>query len=253
MITNINDFTNGFVASLAANSEVIADNLTALEIFNSAGFNFIGNNSKLIGTSEARSQEQRLPQFYTMKFELWYALASYAMANLSNADATIATFAQQIAARVMPLHSLNTGRLANVVGRSAARVYSERVVPSYSFVPNLASTFVTPLYGRTFAKGSTYRIAARFPLDFVDATIDLGIYDYKFALVESVSGTVDREGFVEYAYSPSAISDGVTYYLAYKPFSIFDVKGAPGISVDRLMSSAFLSYGLISFTGLVAG
>lgn len=249
MIININDYTNTFVSTLASNTTKISDGLTANELLNAAGINFINVPSKQIGSTEARSQEQRLVQYYTLNFDLWYPIAKYALSNVANADSATARFAQQLAARFVPLFALNASRISNIISPTA-RVHSELVLPSYTFVPSLISSFSSPLYGRSFGAGKDYIFEARFPTDYMEKEIILGIYDYKFSRVESTKGTVDRDGFVYFKWTPTnAIVKDERYFFAFDSFTIFDSKVYPAL-VSNVMASQFVSYnGIVSFVG----
>jgi hypothetical protein len=245
MFININDFTtNGFISALAANTTIIEDNLTASQMLINAGVNLVA--SRQVVSSGKKTEEHKLLQYYALSFDVWYPLAKFALANVSSGVPATAKFAQQLAARFVPLNLIDPHYLTAIINPSA-RVHADTLIPTYNFVPNIASLYDTPLYNRTFVQGSGPNlITSRFHSDFVGHDLVLSVYDTNLVVVENITATVNSEGFANFSYSPTLITPGQTYFFGLKSFTIFVPAVYPAL-VGNLTSKNYLVSNLVQF------
>lgn len=250
MIANVNDFTtNGFLTALSKSTDIIQDGLTANDMFVSAGINFV--QGRQVGSNEIISHDKKAYQYYGMQFDVWYPLAKYALNNIGNKDATIAKFAQQLAVRIMPIYSLKLDSISQLVNATSTR-FSDTLIPTYNFVPNMSSIFSSSLFGRNFDLAQDYTLEAKVSSDFAGADLILGIYDQSFTLVGSITATVNSDGFAYFKVTGLKLAAG-TYFIGLKQFQIFDRRVYSALN-SNLISNNFISFGglvEVTFNGLV--
>jgi hypothetical protein len=254
-ITSINNFTTGnFVSALKTNTDIIDSSigLTANEMFINAGINIISARNNADGV--VKSEEKKFKQDYYVDFnDFWYPLTKYAIVNMASVVPARAMFAQQLVSQFGIFNFVDLHFLTSIINPSA-RVFPNAKVDKYNFVPNLiGSIFDTAMFNRTMVIGNTYKFGARFHADFISHDISLGIYDNNYALVESVTATVDTEGFANFTYVPSAVSSGTYNYFALRTFNILNkfVPGVPatyeGLIANITAKQFFASQNIIPF------
>lgn len=220
MLTTINDSTkNNFIASLAKNADIIKDGLNINQILLGAGIAIIPTN--LGGSIDAKSEEQKLIQYYSLNFDVWYTIAKYALSNMHSSVAETASFAQQLAARFIPTFVTNKLSMSTLVNASS-RIQSAALIPTYNFVPNMLSPFNSRLYNRTFVIDTAYSIEANFDPILVGTAITMGVYNTESTLVDSFTATIDAYGFANFSYIPSKVLTAGIYFLGINSFVMFN-------------------------------
>lgn len=247
-ILSLSDYTSGFVSNLAANNTIIGNNRTASQILGDAGFSLVAG--KISGSAPAKSEEQKFVQYYSMDFNDWYSLAKYSLANVANADATVSKFAQQLAARVVPIFALNQSVSTSRIAPVNSIVFSETQVPSYRFAPNMASVFSSKLYGKNIINGQTYILSAQFHSDFAGQSAILGIYDSTLTKIATTTAQIDDDGLVAFNYVPSGLTSGSQYFFGLDKFTIFSKNEHAGLTTNLYSNHFASNNGLISFNAI---
>jgi hypothetical protein len=233
---------------LAANSTIIGNNRTAAQILGDAGFSLVAG--KISGNAPAKSEEQKFVQYYSMDFNDWYSMAKYSLANVENADATVSKFAQQLAARVLPIFSLNQSIATNRIAPINSTVFSETQVPSYRFAPNMASVFSSKLYGKNIINGQTYIISAQFHSDYAGQNAILGIYDHSLNKIATTTAQIDDDGLVAFNYAPTGLTAGSQYFFGLDKFTILSKETYAGLTTNLYSNHFASNNGLISFNAI---